>query len=242
MKLNDIRPARGAVKKRKRIGCGTGSGHGKTATRGMKGQKSRSGGGMPPWFEGGQMPLQRRVPKRGFTNVFRTSYQIVNVERLNRFEKGTKIDRDALLEARLVRKASMPVKILGRGELNVALDVEVDAVSRSAAQAIRDAGGTVRLVGGAEPPARAEGSPARAEEPPAGGGESPASGEDHAAARHTDEKPSVPAGNASGEEFPAPGENAGDVKLPAPGEDAGDVKPPAPGEDAGDVNEEDRQG
>ncbi len=186
MKLNDIRPARGAVKKRKRIGCGTGSGHGKTATRGMKGQKARSGGGTPPWFEGGQMPLQRRVPKRGFTNVFRTSYQVVNIEHLNRFGKGTKIDRDALLEARLVRKASMPIKILGRGELNVALDVEVDAVSRSAAQAIRDAGGTVLLVGGAAPPTRDE-------KPPAGDVKSPAPAENAG-----DEKPPAPAKDAGG--------------------------------------------
>ena len=85
MKLNEISPAKGAVKKRKRVGCGPGSGHGKTATRGHKGQNSRSGGGVPPWFEGGQMPLQRRVPKRGFTNIFKVKYQVVNVDDLARF-------------------------------------------------------------------------------------------------------------------------------------------------------------
>lgn len=229
MKLNDIRPARGAVKKRKRIGCGTGSGHGKTATRGMKGQKARSGGGTPPWFEGGQMPLQRRVPKRGFTNVFRTSYQVVNIERLNRFGNGTKIDRDALLEARLVRKASVPVKILGRGELNVALDVEVDAVSRSAAQAIRDAGGTVRLVGGAAPPAGADKSPAGEEKPPEPAGDA------------CDTKPPAPADHADEAKPPEPAGETGDMSPPAPAGDIGDMSPPAPAEDAGGANEEDRQ-
>jgi large subunit ribosomal protein L15 len=177
MKLSDIRPARGAVKRRKRVGCGPGSGRGKTATRGHKGQKSRSGGGTPPWFEGGQMPLQRRVPKRGFTNIFKVPYQIVNIDRLNGFDAGTKINRETLLEAGLVRKASRPVKILGRGELSVALDVEVDAVSGSAEKAILGAGGSVRLVTGArtadtgsEPAAPA---PRTVEEPPAAAEESP---------------------------------------------------------------------
>jgi large subunit ribosomal protein L15 len=159
MKLSDIRPARGAVKKRKRIGCGPGSGHGKTATKGHKGQKARSGGSIPPYFEGGQMPLQRRVPKRGFTNIFKTRYQVVAVDRLNQFGAGAKIDREALLDARLVRRSSLPVKILGGGELKVALEVEVDAVSRSAVKAIRDAGGTVRLSGGAALPVPESGTP-----------------------------------------------------------------------------------
>ncbi len=152
MKLNEIKPARGAVKNRKRIGCGPGSGHGKTATRGHKGQNSRSGGGVPPWFEGGQMPLQRRLPKRGFTNIFRTAFQIVNLDDLGRFEKGTKVNRGVLIEAGLVKKAALPVKILGRGELKVALDIEIDHVSRSAAKAIRDAGGTISLVSGKKVP------------------------------------------------------------------------------------------
>jgi large subunit ribosomal protein L15 len=152
MKLSNIQPAAGAVKKRKRVGCGIGSGHGKTSTRGHKGQKSRSGGGTPPWFEGGQMPLQRRVPKRGFTNIFKTQYQVVNLHKLNRLEKGAKVNRGSLIEAGLVKKAHLPVKILGRGELAIPLDVEVDAVSRSAAKAIRDAGGTVNLVSGKKAP------------------------------------------------------------------------------------------
>ena len=146
MKLHDIKPPAGARKKRKRVACGPGAGHGKTATRGHKGQRSRSGGGVPPWFEGGQMPLQRRIPKRGFTNIFKTRYQVVNLEKLNRFEKGTTVNRAALIESGLVRKASNPVKVLGRGELKVALEVEVDAVSRSAEKAITEAGGSVKLI------------------------------------------------------------------------------------------------
>jgi large subunit ribosomal protein L15 len=149
MKLNDIRPARGAVKKKKRIGCGPGSGRGKTAGRGHKGQKSRSGGGTPPWFEGGQMPLQRRVPKRGFTNIFKTRYQVVNIGDLNVFEKGEKVNRSALIKKGLVKKAGLPVKILGRGELNLPLDIEVDAVSSTALEAIMGAGGSVSLSSGA---------------------------------------------------------------------------------------------
>ncbi len=152
MKLNEISPAKGAVKKRKRVGCGPGSGHGKTATRGHKGQNSRSGGGVPPWFEGGQMPLQRRLPKRGFTNIFKVKYQVVNLDDLARFESGTKINRGVLIEAGLVKKASEPVKVLGRGELKVALEVEVDHISRSAAKAIRDAGGSVSLISGKNVP------------------------------------------------------------------------------------------
>ncbi len=157
--MNEIRPAPGAVKKRKRVACGPGSGHGKTATRGHKGQNSRSGGGVPPWFEGGQMPLQRRVPKRGFTNIFKVPYQVVNLERLNRFDKGAKVNRGALIEAGLVRKAALPVKILGRGELKVALDIEVDAVSAAAAKAIQAVGGTIKLLSGKEPPGAGDKTP-----------------------------------------------------------------------------------
>jgi large subunit ribosomal protein L15 len=149
MKLNDISPPPGAVKKRKRIGCGIGSGHGKTATKGHKGQNARSGGGVPPWFEGGQMPLQRRVPKRGFTNIFKVPYQVVNLDALNRFEAGAKVTRGTLIEAGLVKKASAPVKILGRGELKKSLEIEVDAISRAAAEAVTRAGGSVTLLSGA---------------------------------------------------------------------------------------------
>jgi large subunit ribosomal protein L15 len=149
MKLNDIRPAKGAVRKKRRIACGPGCGRGKTAGRGHKGQKSRSGGGTPPWFEGGQMPLQRRVPKRGFTNIFKTRYQVVNIGDLNVFGKGEKVDRGALVKKGLVKKAGQPVKILGRGELNLPLEIEVDAVSSTAVKAIMGAGGSIRLPSGA---------------------------------------------------------------------------------------------
>jgi len=152
MKLSEIKPARGATKKNKRVGCGPGSGHGRYSTRGCKGQKARSGGSIPAWFEGGQMPLQRRVPKRGFVNIFKTSYQVVNLDNLGVFAAGSKVNRGTLIEAGLVRKASDPVKILGRGELAVALDVEVDAVSRTAADAIQKAGGTIRLLSGKKVP------------------------------------------------------------------------------------------
>ena len=152
MKLSEISPASGAVKKRKRIGCGPGSGHGKTSTKGHKGQNCRSGGGVPPWFEGGQMPLQRRLPKRGFHNIFRVPFQVVNVGSLDCFEKGSTVNRGTLIEAGLIKKTSFPVKILGDGELKVALQVEVDGVSRKAAKAIIDVGGTVNLVSGKKIP------------------------------------------------------------------------------------------
>jgi large subunit ribosomal protein L15 len=168
MKLSDIRPANGAIKRRKRIGCGPGSGHGKTATKGTKGQNCRSGGGVPPWFEGGQMPLQRRVPKRGFTNIFKTHYQIVNLSDLARFESGAKVNRGTLIEKGLIKKAGVPVKLLGRGELTVPLDIEVDAVSRSASNAVTGAGGTIRLVSGKKSPA------AEPKDAPGRGGEKPA--------------------------------------------------------------------
>ncbi len=148
MKLSDVKAPTGATKKNKRVGCGPGSGHGRYSTRGCKGQKARSGGGIPAWFEGGQMPLQRRVPKRGFVNTFKTYYQVVNLDSLGAFAAGSKINRGTLVEAGLVRKAADPVKILGRGALSVALVVEVDAVSRTAADAILKAGGTITLLSG----------------------------------------------------------------------------------------------
>lgn len=146
MKLNEIRPAKGATRKKRRVACGPGSGRGKTAGRGHKGQNSRSGGGTPPWFEGGQMPLQRRVPKRGFTNIFKTRYQVVNVGDLNAFDKDAKVNRGALIKKGLVKKANMPVKILGKGELKVALEIEADAASSTAVKAIMDAGGSISLM------------------------------------------------------------------------------------------------
>jgi large subunit ribosomal protein L15 len=248
MKLNDIRPARGAVKKRKRIACGTGSGHGKTATRGMKGQKSRSGGGMPPWFEGGQMPLQRRVPKRGFTNIFKTSYQVVNIDRLNGFEKGTKIDRESLQEAGLVKKLSRPVKILGKGELNVALEIEVDAVSASAAKAIRDAGGTVKVASESKPRAASE-KPGKTGSPrETTGSPRETTGSTPAEAPKIAEQPQAPAETA--EEKPVQPADVTDEKPSAPADaadegsetehEAADETPEPPAE-ATDAGEEDRR-
>lgn len=146
MKLNELQPPRGAVKKRKRLGRGTGSGRGDKCTRGDKGQNCRSGGGVPPWFEGGQMPLQRRVPKRGFNNIFRKVYQIVNIDQLeSHFKKGEKVNRESLVEKGLVDSASKPVKILGRGEISKSVEVEVDHISKSAARAINKAGGSISL-------------------------------------------------------------------------------------------------
>lgn len=148
MKLNELQPPRGAVKSRKRVGRGIGSGRGKTCTRGHKGQNSRSGGGVQPWFEGGQMPLQRRVPKRGFYNKFKKRYQIVNLEKLADFEKGSKINSEVLAEKGLISSPSKPVKVLGRGKIETALELEVDMISRSAADAVIKAGGSVKLTSG----------------------------------------------------------------------------------------------
>jgi large subunit ribosomal protein L15 len=153
MKLNELHPPRGAVKKRKRLGRGTGSGRGDKCTRGDKGQNSRSGGGVPPWFEGGQMPLQRRVPKRGFNNIFRKHYQIVNIDELEaRFNDGDKVNRETLAEKKMIASSDKPVKVLGRGDLNSSLTVEVDHISRSAARAVQQAGGTVSLTSREEVP------------------------------------------------------------------------------------------
>jgi len=145
MKLNQLRPAKGAVKKRKRVGCGTGSGHGGTSTRGHKGHKARSGGGSANWSEGGQMPLQRRVPKVGFTNVFRQSFQVVNVGSLNRFEAGAVVDPGTLRDAGVLKR-SLPVKLLGEGTLDRALVIRVHAASASARAKVAAAGGQVEIL------------------------------------------------------------------------------------------------
>jgi large subunit ribosomal protein L15 len=142
MDLSRLHPAPGATRPRKRVGRGPGSGQGKTAGRGHKGRLSRSGGNSPPGYEGGQMPLQRRVPKRGFKNPGRVSYQVVNVGRLAEVTPQTVVDR-AWLEARGLVRRRGPVKLLGGGTLKVALTVRVDAASESAKKAIEAAGGTV---------------------------------------------------------------------------------------------------
>jgi len=149
MRLSDLKPTTGAKKKRKRVGCGAGSGHGKTACRGHKGQRARSGSTKRPWFEGGQMPLQRRVPKRGFHNLFRTEYQVVNVKDLTRFpaDAGEVVNLDSLREAGLIRKKGMPVKLLGMGEIDRAIKIEVHACTKKARELVEKAGGEVRIIG-----------------------------------------------------------------------------------------------
>jgi len=147
MSLSLLRPARGAKKSPKRVGRGTGSGHGKTSCRGQKGQKARSGGGIRPGFEGGQMPLARRLPKVGFHNLFRVEYQVVNVGQLGVFEAGAEIDPEGLRSRRIIRRRTQPVKILGKGEVSAALTVKAHAVSASARKKIEDAGGRIEILG-----------------------------------------------------------------------------------------------
>ncbi len=146
MKLNELKPVPGSVKRRKRLGTGSASGRGGTCTKGHKGQKCRSGGGVPPWFEGGQMPLQRRVPKRGFTNPTRKFYQVVNVCDLDRFEAGSTIGLDELRKARLISKVAVPVKLLGNGTIDRALTVRVHAASKSAIEKVDQGGGKVEIL------------------------------------------------------------------------------------------------
>ncbi len=149
MKLNAIQPDAGSRRKRKRLGCGVASGQGKTAGRGHKGQKSRTGGKVMRGFEGGQMPLIRRLPKRGFTPRNKVTFQVVNTEALAGFDEGQVVDAVALFEAGLVRNAVDPVKLLARGELAVKLDVRVSAASAAAVARVEAAGGTVQTQGGA---------------------------------------------------------------------------------------------
>ena len=146
MKLNELRSVPGAVKRKKRVGRGPGSGHGKTCGRGTKGQKSRSGGKVHPWLEGGQTPLHRRVPKRGFTNIFKKVYQVVNVGDLVRCAGEGIITPQVLKEKGLIKKAHLPVKILGDGELHEPLTVRAHAFSQSARSKIEAVGGKVEVI------------------------------------------------------------------------------------------------
>jgi large subunit ribosomal protein L15 len=146
MKLHELKPPTGSRRRRKIVGRGPGSGHGQTSGRGEKGQKARSGGRSRPWFEGGQLPLHRRVPKRGFTNVFRREYAILNVRDLERFKAGTAVTPAVLAEAGLVRTAAAPVKILGEGTLSKALTVSAHGFSKGAAAKIRAAGGSLEVI------------------------------------------------------------------------------------------------
>ena len=149
MKLHDLRPYEGGgVKAKKRLGRGIASGTGKTAGRGHKGQKARSGGGVRPGFEGGQMPLFRRLPKRGFTNIFKKQYAIVNVEALNQFDNGSDVTLDTLVERGIVKRSDAVdgLRVLGNGEINVSVNVKAEHFTKSAAEKIEAAGGKVEVI------------------------------------------------------------------------------------------------
>lgn len=146
MKLHELKPAEGSRKVRNRVGRGIGSGNGKTSGKGHKGQNSRSGGGVRPGFEGGQNPLFRRLPKRGFTNINRKEYAIVNLDALNRFEDGAEVTAALLLETGIVSNEKAGIKILGHGTLNVKLNVKAHKFSASAKEAIENAGGTTEVI------------------------------------------------------------------------------------------------
>ena len=148
LKLNNLGAPKGANRDKKRRGRGPGSGQGKTGGRGHKGQKARSGGGIPPWFEGGQMPLNRRLPKRGFTNIFKKSYQLVNLDELEaRFEAGSTVDGESLAAAGLVKYADRPIKLLARGAVEKPLQIAVAKASKAAVAAVEAAGGSVTVTG-----------------------------------------------------------------------------------------------
>ncbi|RVU54074.1 50S ribosomal protein L15 [Anaerosphaera multitolerans] len=149
MKLHDLKPAEGGgVKARKRVGRGIGSGTGKTSGKGHKGQNARSGGGVRPGFEGGQMPLFRRLPKRGFTNVFKKEYAVINVSDLNAFENGAEVTPEILIDSGLIKKSKAKdgVRILGDGEINVKLNVKAQHFSKTAAEKIEAAGGKAEVI------------------------------------------------------------------------------------------------
>lgn len=146
MKLHELKPPRGSRRKRKRIGRGDGSGHGGTATKGAKGQNARSGGGIKAGFEGGQMPLSRRLPKRGFKNPFRKNITVVNLGQLGRFTGGATVDPEALLEQGIIKKVGDGVKILGKGSLDRPLKIKAHAVSIGAREKIESAGGSVEVI------------------------------------------------------------------------------------------------
>ena len=146
MKLHELKPAEGSKKSSKRVGRGTGSGLGRNSGKGEKGQKSRTGGGVRPGFEGGQMPLYRRLPKRGFTNIFAKEYAVINIDRLNDFDNGTVVTPELLLEKRIISKIKDGVKILGNGEVTKNLTVKASKFSKTAAEKIEAAGGKVEVV------------------------------------------------------------------------------------------------
>ncbi|WP_049627783.1 50S ribosomal protein L15 [Bacillus sp. JFL15] len=146
MKLHELKPSEGSRKVRNRVGRGIGSGNGKTAGKGHKGQNARSGGGVRPGFEGGQMPLFQRLPKRGFTNINRKEYAIVNIDKLNGFAEGTEVTPELLLETGVISKLNAGVKILGNGKLEKKLTVKANKFSASAKEAVEAAGGTAEVI------------------------------------------------------------------------------------------------
>ena len=146
MKLNELRPAEGSTRESFRVGRGPGSGNGKTAGKGHKGQNARSGGGVRPGFEGGQLPLYRKLPKRGFKNRFAVNYAIVNVATLNKFEDGAVVDMEALVAAKIVRKPLDGLKVLGNGELTKKITVKATVFSATAKEKIEAAGGKTEEV------------------------------------------------------------------------------------------------
>ena len=146
MKLHELKPAKGARKKASRVGRGMSSGFGKTSGRGHKGQKARSGGGVRPGFEGGQMPLQRRLPKRGFTNRFKKEIVTVNIEDLNRFDEGSEITPETLIESGVIKGIKDGVKILGNGSLEKSLNIKAHRFSKQAQEKIEAAGGKAEVI------------------------------------------------------------------------------------------------
>ncbi|UXS37531.1 50S ribosomal protein L15 [Staphylococcus delphini] len=146
MKLHELKPSEGSRKVRNRVGRGAGTGNGKTSGRGQKGQKARSGGGVRPGFEGGQLPLFRRIPKRGFTNINRKEYAIVNLDQLNQFEDGTEITPELLIETGVVKNEKAGIKVLGNGSLEKKLTVKAHKFSASAKAAIEAKGGAQEVI------------------------------------------------------------------------------------------------
>jgi large subunit ribosomal protein L15 len=146
MSLNELRPPDGSKKKKKRVGRGNGSGHGGTSCKGAKGQNARSGGGVKPGFEGGQMPLTRRLPKRGFRNLFRKDIIAINIGALDRFPEGSLVDAQRLVESGVIKRAGDGIKLLGKGAINHPLTVKVNGVSRSAREKIEAAGGSIEVI------------------------------------------------------------------------------------------------
>jgi large subunit ribosomal protein L15 len=146
MKLHELSPPNGSRKSRKRLGRGVGSGKGKTAGRGTKGQNSRSGGGVRPGFEGGQMPIHRRLPKRGFTNIFKKKIAVINIHDLSRFESGSVVDEAALVRVGLVKGQRDGIKLLGQGEIKIPLTIKVNGASTGARDKIIAAGGKVEIL------------------------------------------------------------------------------------------------